>query len=295
MRALRFLLLAGLAACSSDTNPRMGPGPGPGPGPGGASPTEIQDCKEACNQLKFFDCNDAVDHATCFAGCDAASSNSIEVFSACVRNDICDASCSLNIQPSAGGEPIPNGSGCVDLCGQFLAEGCAPGISVAECGEVCRTDAAVVDYCLGRRSGCTLPAECVEQVSAPDPADDCRAGCEQLGFFDCITPTDVAACSTACGSAAPATLDQFVSCTSAGICQDDSCFRILGGSASADVPGCQMACDNLQFFDCIDAVTLSECRNRCTTASAAAVDSFKACTQGLCSDDSCYRAFAAAM
>ncbi|MBC8070293.1 MAG: hypothetical protein IAG13_18315, partial [Deltaproteobacteria bacterium] len=39
-------------------------------GQGGASAAEEERCKDSCNQLKFFDCNDAADHAACFLACE---------------------------------------------------------------------------------------------------------------------------------------------------------------------------------------------------------------------------------
>lgn len=266
--------------------------------PGGALPSEVSDCKAACNQLKFFECNDALDHAACFASCDAASSSQIEVFANCVAVDICDADCAMNLQQAAPPvETPPPASDCASLCSSFITEGCVPGTTdPGVCPEVCAESGALVAYCLTDRTGCTLTDECSAQVGPPDPAEECRDACQQLGVFSCITAADVSTCSTACGTASESAIASFTACASAGICTDDTCFRgLTGGGASADVPGCRMACDQLAFFDCIDAATQSECRSVCAEASAEAVDTFKACTMGICDDGSCYDVLAASV
>lgn len=282
-----FTVLLALAGCSNARGT-----PGGGTPQGTASQSEIADCRESCNQLKFFDCNDALDHATCFANCDVADSDAVALFTACVSADICDPQCSVHIQPRPSG-PAPmtvSGDGCVDSCQAFVADGCVPGASGAECAQVCAEEPALANYCLGGRTGCDLPAGC--NVQPPTPAEECMEGCQTLGFFNCITATDASDCVTLCGSSDAATVDRFSACAASGLCEDDSCYRILNTSGgSADVAGCRSACDQMGFFDCLDAATLSECRNHCADASADAVNNFKACAMGTCDDDSCWTVF----
>ncbi len=276
---LTLMMVAGLAA-----------GCGGGEvGVGGATQSEIADCRDSCNQLKFFDCNDALDHAACFQNCDAASTPQIELFTACVGADICDPACSTHIRPPAP-PPRPPADQCTPQCQTYLGEGCMPDVPPAACAQLCAEDAALATYCLQNRSGCALPAGCMAEP--PDPADDCRQGCESQARFNCITPTDAAECATRCATADQTTLASFMSCTSAGICQDDQCYRILNPTGgSADVPGCRQACDDLAFFDCVNPATQATCRDLCAEASAPAVDNFKACAQGVCDGDACWRLF----
>lgn len=261
-----------------------------------ANAVKVDECQDTCDTQRFFDCYDAQLHAGCYDDCSAASQDDIDKFVGCVRNaDFCDVACSTNIEGRAaevpedervdtGREPEPPASNCQTACQAMAADMCIP----QDCSPLC-TDSEVafaVVYCNSVRDGCDFPAECTGEMS---PEDACLAGCDQLAFFDCIDAGDQTACRTACGTADDTARENFSACANNGICDGGECLDNLGLSAGADVSGCQDACDNLEFFDCIDAAGLSNCRTVCETATPSSVETFKSCAEGLCEDDSCYQ------
>lgn len=148
-----------------------GDGGGDGPAPG----VDQSRCKDACNKLKFFDCNDAADHAACFVSCENAPASAIEVFVACVEADTCDPECAANLHGDAppAGEVTGGGGGgeeeggsaasCPEACEAFIIDGCAPPVDCVQiCASLTELEQAFVGYCLERRDGCTLPMECTE-------------------------------------------------------------------------------------------------------------------------------------
>jgi hypothetical protein len=91
------------AAQSPTSGPSGSTGPSSPTGPGGA--TDVAGCKKACDQQKFFMCNDALQQAQCYTACEQVTEKQIELFEACVKNSVCDASCSTNL---AGAQPNPS-------------------------------------------------------------------------------------------------------------------------------------------------------------------------------------------
>lgn len=69
----------------------------------------------------------------------------------------------------------------------------------------------------------------IQPATPPTPQEECTASCERLGFFQCITGTDVAACTTTCDSASKDAVDSFIACNE-GICDDNSCLVTLQSS-----------------------------------------------------------------
>jgi hypothetical protein len=262
-----FLLAAVPLACDGLAGSDGGGGDGGEGGGEGAMPSEqdTSECKGACNQLKFFDCNDAADHARCFEACEVAPPSGIEVFVACVQADICDPECAAGLEgtvPSAegggevegGGGEVEGGGGeeegggsteptCTDACGEFIAAGCVPPVDCAGlCGTLSAFEQSFVVYCVERRDGCTLPEECAEALPEVDGGVEVEGG--------------------------------------------------GGGEGGTDpIEQCQGACDDMEFFSCIDEAQHADCRALCTTAPAADIDTFVACASG-CTDDACYQVFA---
>jgi len=131
-------------------------------GDGEAPSADIERCKDSCNQLKFFDCNDSAQHSACFTACEAASADDIEVFVACVQTDICDPTCIENLVETADPDP-PNPDACVGACTAIIEAGCYPadpGICASFCGTLTNDERAFLVYCDFRREGCEFPAEC---------------------------------------------------------------------------------------------------------------------------------------
>lgn len=229
-------------------------------GGGGASSSEQGQCKDSCNQLKFFDCNDAADHAACFVACENASSSQIELFVSCVQADTCDPDCATDLVGAAtppsgdgdgdgGGEGGGDGGGeggggttCVDACNGFIADGCAP---PADCAGLCATLSALeqsfVTYCLDRSEGCVLPEECSDLFDVGDASggdasgggevggggtdEGCLGACDQMLFFDCIDPVQHATCRDTCEIASDESIGTFIGC--APTCSDDACLTVF--------------------------------------------------------------------
>jgi hypothetical protein len=248
-----FLLLACDATGGGDGSGSGSGEAGSNSGGEGTAPSEqdTSECKSACNQLKFFDCNDAADHARCFEACEEAPPSAIEVFVACVQADTCDPECTAGlvgtVPPAgeSGGEEEGASAGeptCTEACGEFIAAGCVAPVDCAGlCGTLSAFEHSFVVYCVERREGCTLPEECAEAL--PGEGGDVEG--EGSG----------------------------------------------SGVGTDPIDTCQSACDDMEFFSCIDATQHADCRALCTTASAADIDTFVACAIG-CSDDACYQVFA---
>ena len=128
------------AACSSSSADGDGSA-GSGDPTGGANPQQIADCKSSCDQLKFFDCNDAQDQATCYDNCSEASGAQIELFVACVTNDTCDPECSTHIQPEPEPSSGPTGSPTGDPTSNSSNSTCASDgcNDDTACGEACES------------------------------------------------------------------------------------------------------------------------------------------------------------
>jgi hypothetical protein len=231
------------AACGA--NDADGGDDKPHPGGPAATEEEIAACKDACDQLKFFDCNDSVDQAGCYANCSAASSSQIELFVACVKADICDPTCSTHIEPvnpdptttggngssscssdgcGSSGDP-PGNQACEDACDKLQFFDCIDAGTFSTCMSLCSSaetskkdtfsscvESASVDQCQA--------VDCYYQfdesaVPGPTPKQiaDCKKSCADLAFFDCITGTDAAACNAACDTSTKQEIEAFLACT----------------------------------------------------------------------------------
>jgi hypothetical protein len=210
-------------------------------------------CKDSCNQLKFFDCNDAADHAACFEACEHAPASAIDVFVACVQADICDPECAADLEQQAGpaeggGEDSSGGSSgtCADACSEFIAAGCFGAVDCAAvCSSLSELEQGFVVYCVDRRMGCNLPDECADALpgegggqsettgggggggTGPDPIEQCQSTCDDMKFFGCIDETQHADCRDLCTTASMDSIDTFVACAFG--CQDDACYQVFAG------------------------------------------------------------------
>ena len=214
------------------------------PSGGGASNEEIAACKDSCDQLKFFDCNDSVDQAGCYQDCTGASSSQIELFVACVKNDICDPTCSTHIQPQGPGSSSgssdssasctsdgcgttnpPPPDGCAEACETLQFFSCISAETFESCVGLCMTaDAGKKDTftsCVESAGATQCQAvDCYYQfdpnaVPGPTPQQiaDCKQSCSDLAFFDCISGSEAAACASACDTATKAEIEAFLICT----------------------------------------------------------------------------------
>lgn len=272
-----------------------------------ASAQEVADCKDACTQLKFFDCNDASDHAACFAACGNADPSQIELFVACVRADVCDPACSTDLVGSAGGGEggQTDGGSCVEACDAVMTECSDDPVDCAIlCGALSPADKAFIVYCESERNGCVFPDECVDEIdSGGSEGSECLEACDSMRFFECLSAEQHADCRSLCETVDDSARDTFVGCASA-VCDDSSCYDVMAGEeggSGADIEGCQFVCDDLRFFECITASDHAMCRDLCTSASADRVETFKGCYGlgggggvggDLCDTAECYDVFA---
>jgi len=188
--AILVLFAAQPLACDAGKGDGTGDGGGGGAEAGGevgsgsgataASENERGQCKDACDHLKLFGCNDAAQHAACYDACAHAASAAIELFVACVDADVCDAECSTDLAGQvggSGGETTGGGGGgesstggadaptCVEGCNEFIEAGCVPAVDCIEiCSSLSELEQAFVGYCVQQRTGCALPDECADAL-----------------------------------------------------------------------------------------------------------------------------------
>lgn len=138
----------------------------------GGSMMQIADCQKACDDMQFFGCLTADEHATCYSACNAASASAIDLFSACVGNTLpnCDEAVPcydnfIEADPPAGSSSGGGGTGsCTDSCNEWIAAGCEAFTEAPSCQAFCdglsETLQQAVVECVDNRDGCTLPPEC---------------------------------------------------------------------------------------------------------------------------------------
>jgi hypothetical protein len=253
LRTLGFAALAGAAACSTLA---AGPGNAP-PNEPAALDLKVQQCHDACDEMKLFSCNTALDHATCYADCQQATPDQLDEFNGCVHASgaNCDPGCSTQIQP----KPSPSGG---------AANGTAGGSSAGDANPS------------GGSGG--PPANPANSV---DPAAPCKEECQQLSFFQCISAAEQATCEGLCDAPSGSARDAFVSCATAkgsASCDGLDCYQTFNpnapkGATPKEVSDCTSACDDAVFFTCIDATDQAHCRAQCTSEPRSAVQTYAAC------------------
>jgi len=266
MKNTKLFFLAALAAtavaCSSSS---AGTSPST-PGAGGASTEQVSSCKQSCDKMKFFECNSAEEQARCYNDCNAATSDQIQLFTACADNSVCDPACRTNIQPkpSGGGSSGGGSSG-----GGSTGGG---GATAATCTTACQK----LVQCSFIRVG-------------DEPA--CEAQCTQNAYqyqIDCVNNTTCPKMQTTCG--APVGIGGGGSTGGGGGDTD-------AGPDEFEIAICQDACDSMSTFRCVDATDHAACRDLCTTAPANKRDSFRTCEDANATDctksNDCYDAFKA--
>jgi hypothetical protein len=266
-----------------------------------ATEQQVKSCKESCDKQRFFNCYDAAAHAECYNDCAVAAGSQIDIFVGCVQTTSCDMACNVHIKPTVTKD---DSSVCREACQAFGNDGC---LDAEECSAACDLMSAdarlgLID-CLTRRNGCELSEDC-KQSSAPDPVEDCRGACDHMRFFGCLSAEDQAQCRNLCGTVDETTRNNFSACAMNSICKSDSCYQTLNPQgASPDVAGCQDACDQMKYLDCLYAEYLAGCRAKCSSASAEAILTFKGCLGcqsnkigqcfgGNCRSSSCWDLFA---
>lgn len=227
-------LLASLAACSSSG----------GAAPGGAATAQqISFCKQSCDKLKFFMCNDAQQQADCYAGCQTASASAIDLFDGCVNNAQCDPSCSTHLTPTApdggggggsggggggGGDAATTNPGltaCAAACQSLGSFACISATETSNCVSLCNTAQAATrdtfSACvMGQQLSNCSAVGCYYTFNpnaphgpTPQQVTDCKQACDDLATFSCITPDQQTTCRDTCAAETSGSkIDDFVAC-----------------------------------------------------------------------------------
>lgn len=218
--------------------------------PGGATDQEVTECKNGCDQAKFFQCSDAAGLSKCYDDCNSASPAQIDKFNGCSQTSICDPSCRSLIDPPSGGG---NGSGS----GSGGGSG-GGGVDQADCQSACTKIITTCNF-------------------APVGAmDDCVSQCESQGYqyqIDCVNNNACSDIQSRCG----------------GSLSGPDIDAGGGGDFDAgdiDVTRCQDDCKALHGMTCITADELTSCNNDCNTAGAARTN-FESCEE-TSTPDTCY-------
>jgi hypothetical protein len=163
--------------------------------------------------------------------------------------------------------------------------------------------AMLLPCCLGAFALVAGGAACDSTLNLSNPADaagdsrpqdsaplTCDGICDRLIFTCSLFPIDRRAeCMAECnreGSLAELTCVAQTACADIVKTCGDGRTLVDGsgpdGSVINDfeIKTCQSACDSSQFFGCIDAAQLSECRALCASAPAAKRNAYDACASG---------------
>jgi hypothetical protein len=226
---LSILPIVVALGCSVTTNAADGNG---GQSTGGATSAQTGDCKRGCDKMKFFDCSSAEEQAKCYADCDSATPQQIEVFTACAENSICDPECRTSIVPkekaSAGGGGASTSS-CSTACDKLISCSFIPVGAKAECNSRCAAEGYQYQIdCVNKNSCSDIETKCggvpTGEVSGggessgsiptgPDPVATCQDECDSINFFDCAPVEKHSECRAKCSSANATDRDDFVSCS----------------------------------------------------------------------------------
>lgn len=228
---ISFLSIIVVAGCSVTTTAADGNGTSVG----GATPTQTGDCKRGCDKMKFFDCSSADEQAKCYADCDSATPQQIEVFTACAENSICDPECRTSIVPqekaSSGGGGASTSS-CSTACEKLISCSFIPLGAKAECNSRCSTEGYQYQIdCVNKNACSDIETKCGGVptggessggggeiggggIPGPDPVAECKEECDDINFFDCAPVEKHSQCRAKCSSATATVRDDFVSCAS---------------------------------------------------------------------------------
>ncbi|GAC1544459.1 MAG: hypothetical protein NVS3B10_08620 [Polyangiales bacterium] len=276
--SLAFSGAALALACSSTTSAAPGSSSGTSGGSSGIGATtqEIDSCKAGCDKMKFFACNSAEEQAACYAECNKATPDQIQLFTACANTSICDPACRTNITPKpAAGAPAPTGSGGTP----------------SSCSTACDKLATCSFIKVGDKDACT-------------------SACEKQAYqyqIDCINSTSCDKMQMTCGGGvstggSSGTSGSSGSTGTSGSSGSSGSSGTSGtsGTSAADqvsISQCNSTCDQLLFAMCIDAATQSACRATCSasTTTTAKRDTFSSCVNastGQCEGgNACYTTF----
>jgi uncharacterized membrane protein YgcG len=209
------------------------------------------------------------------------------------------AACTLNNSSTTpGGASSADLSRCKNGCDKMKFFKCNSADEQARCYDDCNTaSASQIELFVGCAESSICDPACRTKVQAPDKkpsgasASTCTQACDKLATCSLIRVGDKAGCEAQCQKSAY----QFqIDCVNNNVCADiqKTCGGTEGGGTSSggtssggtssggtgDATACQTECDQLHFFDCIDANAFAACRAKCTTATTTR-DTFVSCAR----------------
>ena len=259
--ALGFLLCSPACDINIDQDSGSDGGDTDGGGSGATPPSDasVSSCRDACDGLQFFDCIDGNTHETCWNACPNRADDDLELFASCVMNSLpnCDPDCLDGLldapEPAPDPDPTTDGSSgtttCEDACQAYVDAGCdvselseAPSCAQA-CGSLSPDEQDLIAGCLNSPQTCEINPLCFDGGGETGSSVDetggggggggsvsCQFACDDLLFYDCLTPVEHSECYDVCDSATGNDADAFVSCVSAvlPVC-DPGCYEVFVG------------------------------------------------------------------
>lgn len=197
---------------------------------------------------------------------------------------------------SAGGASSADVSRCKGGCDKMKFFQCSSASEQARCYDDCNTaSASQIEVFVGCAESSICDPACRTKVAPADQKPEgasvtaCQSACKKLVSCSFLKVGDELACTAECQKSAY----QFqIDCVNGNACGEipKVCGNLEsggggggGGGGDASVPDlglteCQSSCDNLHFFECIDATALASCRAKCTTAKPSR-DTFVSCVR----------------
>lgn len=227
--SLVAVVAVGSVACSSSATESSG-----SESPEGASNVSSLDrerCKAGCDRMKFFECSDADEHASCYADCNAAAKDQIEVFIGCAEASACDPKCRGAVAKPAAKAPGADPGLCGEACAKAASCGFIPQAGTAECTKLCTDEgygyqvACIVKApCSKVREQCGIGSEDEDVTTSTDGGGrgtdvearaeifECENACDRVHQEGCIDAGALASCRAKCKTATE-TRASFAACT----------------------------------------------------------------------------------
>lgn len=190
---------------------------------------------------------------------------------------------------------------CQESCDQQKFFDCYDARLHATCYANCEeATSSQIDLFVGCVDNSVCDAECALEIEPETPApsgDECVSACQDYVASGCEAPID---CESGCAALGPEERVGVVYCLGNrdGCELPDECTGYEGGGGDGGDGGdggpdpvaeCEAGCDDLAFFQCIQASDQANCRDLCETVDDDTREDFTACVSaGICDDDSCY-------
>jgi len=231
---------------------------------GGPSAGAVDGCRDACDNLQFFDCIDGSTHETCWNACAERNDGDLELFRSCVNNSApaCDPDCLDSLLDAPEPEPEPettttaggDSSSCETVCQAYVDAGCELEFieGIASCAQACASlspvEQSAFAVCFSDPQTCEIDEACLEEeeeegeeeeeVEESGAGDEsggstdifCLGACDDSFALQCIDAQQHADCYDQCEIASVGDASAFVSCVDAvGVACDGSCYAVFVG------------------------------------------------------------------